>query len=756
MKKRTLSFILAFMVAVSGMTSPAAAAPAAAEGDVSEEPEADEAVPETAQIAEYYEGADQTADFVNSLKSAEDVPDILSIGAGSDDAEGADTLNTAMPTEDAALEAGIYTIRLKKNEDLALAVPDGATADKPLTLEAFEGTREQKFVITPVGGGLYTITNYASGRSLDIPSASTAKRTAVQQHRRNQTPAQTFRILKTDDGWFTFKLSYTELVFDVRGGTAEAGNTIQTYPFNGTEAQFFKIGKAESEPLEPGFYTIHSAAGDSLVLTVAGNSADLRKEINLSADKRATGQKFTVSEADGGLMICASNSWYCLDVRGGTMTNAAQVQQYFYNDTPAQKWLAEPQDDGTYRLKSAKDGSYYLTPKPQTAGAAGTLVINTDLGADKRAVQSFSFEKWDAQRTMPDGPFTIASFDDRNMVFDIESASRLIRANVRLWRSNGTNAQKFYLAYQGNGQYAIRNANSDHVLDVAGGSTANKTNVQQYRSNGTPAQKWQLISEGNGNYRIQSALGPMLDINHGKAVKGANIQLYRANTDSNAQLFHLVPVRVIPTKRFLVAIDAGHQRHANTGKEPIGPGSSTMKQKVSSGTYGNWSHLNEYELNLQVALKLQAELLARGYDVYMIRTTHDVNISNAERAQMAANAGADIFIRIHANSSSNSSVRGAMAYQPSGGNPYLSAAVKSGSQRLSSLILNHECASTGLPNRGLLTGDDMTGINWAKMPVTIIEMGFMSNPQDDLYMASAGGQAAIVKGLANGVDAYFK
>ena len=140
----------------------------------------------------------------------------------------------------------------------------------------------------------------------------------------------------------------------------------------------------------------------------------------------------------------------------------------------------------------------------------------------------------------------------------------------------------------------------------------------------------------------------------------------------------------------------------------------------------------------------------------MIRTTHDVNISNAERAQMAAGAGAEIFIRIHANSSSNSSVRGAMAYQPSGGNPYLSSSVIAGSQRLSALILNNVCAATGLPNKGLLTGDDMTGINWAKMPVTIIEMGFMSNAQDDLYMASAGGQAAIVRGIANGVDQCFK
>ena len=719
------------------------------------------------------------ADEISSGEEADETPEILSGDeadevipggeeAGTEEpgtdvtdadeacAEFADTLNTAMPTEDAALTAGIYTIRSKKNEDAALAIPGGAVEDKVVTLEEFTGERQQKFVITPLGGGLYSIVNYASGRSLDIPSASTEKRTAVQQHWRNHTGAQTFRILKTEDGYYTFKLSYAELVFDVKGGIAESGGTIQIYPFNDTDAQFFKIEKAESEALEPGFYEIHSAAGDNLVVTVAGSSADIRKEINLSEDKRAKGQKFTVTETDGGLMISAQCSWHCLDIQGGTIANGTQIQQYHYNNTEAQKWIAEPLPDGSYRLRSAKDQSFCLTPSPQKAAAAGTLKLNRAFSEKDRILQSFTFEKLDKDRIMPDGPFTIAAFDDKAMVLDVESASRQIRANVRLWRSNSTNAQKYYLDYQGGGYYAIRNANSNYVLDAAGGSSANKTNIQQYRSNGTAAQKWKFISEGNGNYRLQSGLGPMLDINHGQAVKGANIQLYQANKDSNAQLFSLIPVRVIPTKHYLVAIDAGHQRHANTGKEPIGPGSSTMKQKVSSGTYGSWSHLNEYELNLQVALKLQTELQNRGYDVYMIRTTHDVNISNAERAQMAANAGADIFIRVHANSSDNSSVRGAMAYQPSSGNPYLTAAVKAGSQRLSALILNNQCAATGLPNRGLLTGDDMTGINWAKMPVTIIEMGFMSNPQDDLYMASAGGQAAIVKGIANGVDQYFK
>jgi N-acetylmuramoyl-L-alanine amidase len=205
----------------------------------------------------------------------------------------------------------------------------------------------------------------------------------------------------------------------------------------------------------------------------------------------------------------------------------------------------------------------------------------------------------------------------------------------------------------------------------------------------------------------------------------------------------------------LVVVDPGHDLRANTATEPIGPGSSERKIKDGGGTSGVVSGLREAELNLRVGLRLRVLLERAGVPVVMTRTTTArSSMGNVARARIANRAGAALFLRIHADGSSDPSARGTHTLHPALRRGWTDD-VYADSKRVARIVQRELRAALGFPDRGLQERSDFTGFNWADVPVILVEMGFMTNPTEDRLLATAAYQRRAALGLCRGTLRYL-
>lgn len=207
------------------------------------------------------------------------------------------------------------------------------------------------------------------------------------------------------------------------------------------------------------------------------------------------------------------------------------------------------------------------------------------------------------------------------------------------------------------------------------------------------------------------------------------------------------------TKKTIV-LDPGHSSKSNLQKEKTSPDSSEMKIKDGGGASGIVSKTPEYEINMKVALKLKDLLEKEGYNVIMTKTKNEESLGNVDRAEIANKNKADLVIRLHCDSSEKENTRGASMLVP-GAVGYASSISKV-SKKYGETILASVVKSAGMKSRGVIERKDLTGFNWSKVPVVLIEMGFLSNPQDDSLLNSDEYQYKIVKGIMEGTNTLFK
>lgn len=200
----------------------------------------------------------------------------------------------------------------------------------------------------------------------------------------------------------------------------------------------------------------------------------------------------------------------------------------------------------------------------------------------------------------------------------------------------------------------------------------------------------------------------------------------------------------------LVCLDPGHGTAPAIGRqyEPIGPGSSRLKIKDPGGAAG------EAPVALALARRLRADLLARGHRVAMTRDGPGYRGGNRERARFCNARGAALMIRIHADGSDDPRTSGVSTLVPARRSGWTDD-VHAASRRAGTLLQRELVAATGARDLGVVERSDLTGFNWADVPVVLVETGFMSNPRERALLRSARYQRTVAGALARATHSFL-
>lgn len=203
-----------------------------------------------------------------------------------------------------------------------------------------------------------------------------------------------------------------------------------------------------------------------------------------------------------------------------------------------------------------------------------------------------------------------------------------------------------------------------------------------------------------------------------------------------------------PLAGVIICLDAGHGITSASASERISPLSQETKPAYVSGAEGEGQ--TEEELNLAVAELTRDQLEARGAQVVMTRQSHEATVSNQERARIANDAHVDLCIRIHADGAESGQPSGMSMQVPSGsllGTP----AIEQPSAQAAQIILQTVTQQTGAQSRGLTPRSDLTGFNWSEVPCVLLEMGFLSNAEENAKLKTQDYRQKIAEGIAEGV-----
>ena len=434
-------------------------------------------------------------------------------------------------TENKPVKDGKYVIASASSTQFTATESNGN-----IQLGAFSGSTKQKYEVSYVSNGYYKIIEEDTGKVLDIDNGSAKAGTNLQTYNWNGSDAQLWKFVNAGNGSYYIR-SKLGTVIDVANGTITSGTNIQMFGANYTNAQKWtldsKRASEDEKPIKDGVYSLKNVSDKNQVLDVQNESMSSGANAQIYINKGLSGQRFRVDYvANGYYKILSDLSGKALDIVNGSKASGANVQFYNWNGTDAQLWRFVSTGNGSYYIVSKTGKTVSLNGNKATAGINVSMADNTG-----KNTQQWIFEA-QSDSILANGTYYLKSASTSKLVMDISGGSKADKANVQIYSVNGSSAQEFEITHVKDGYCKIVSKNSGKVIEYNTSSNVNGANIYQNTWSGKDNQLWKVINVA-GNYYIQSKNGGVVDVQGGSLKAGANVQTYGWN-GTNAQKWSFI------------------------------------------------------------------------------------------------------------------------------------------------------------------------------------------------------------------------
>lgn len=525
------------------------------------EPELNLSMKNTALV----QGRDYKVVYSNNVNLGKGTATIIGINAFTG------TLNVEFDIVKDEMSNGTYEIITSKDNNKVLDIVNGSKSKGAnVQLYQWNGTVAQQYEIVKNQKGYYTIKNCGSNLYLGISTNwnTMANYNRLVQGVDSSSKAAQFVFTKNSKGqWIISSACDSKYVIDLYGGSTNNGSAIQIFTNNNSQAQAWKLMKVKNvreeldelasknkNTLSDGTYFISSSKNTSYVLDVSNGSKNNFGNIWLFKNNGTVAQAWTVKhDSKGYVTFINVGSNKAIDVYDGKAKNYQNISQYTSNNSYAQKWIVTKDSMG-YKIMSAIDKNYVLDLYNGSVNNGSNIQVYQSNGT---VAQRWKFDKYvkptvetarqkmdkmakEYNANITESTYVISNFAQSKYVVDVSNGSKNSGANVWVFQSNNTNAQKWKVKKDSVGYITFINVGSNKALDVYNGNASNGTNIWQFNYNDSYAQKWIAKKNTDGSLTFLSALNSnyVLDISTGTVRNQQNIQLYQ-NNGTNAQKFKL-------------------------------------------------------------------------------------------------------------------------------------------------------------------------------------------------------------------------